>query len=348
MYIFSLDYPEETFGTDEKLEEINKKLKHDLVLANNNEDMKYLKDFLRQRIPLSVKNFKLLDPNDTNLISPEELKSVLYNFKLPQRFVTESVIDPLIMEFRDKQDNSKINYKNFIEHLADYKDINDFFNFKDKHIEKLQSKIIENKDIMLQSLATIRKEEEKKHELLHDLEKNIKIHEEEKIKMREKQIQMDLKELNQINNSQPSKEFNEMLFKNKDEHFKKYKEFENNFSAHPSLRKEIKAKTRYGANPELKSSKWITEQDPKSSMYISETERFNNNLLDYQIKEKQTKQNRYNNKIDIIKYYTDQKDNNSTMSVMLRDQKNRYSLIQRTEKMYRYELINKLRNELIE
>lgn len=290
--------------------------------------------------------FKTLDPKETNLIPVNELKNIIFNFKLPLRFVQESVLNPIIEQFRDRQNEKMINYRNFIEYLADFKELNDFFNFKDKHIERLNDKINASKDQMIQSVVMIKKEEEKKHELLRELEKNIKIHEQAK----EKEKEEDLKRIKQvhINNCQPSKEFNDLIFKDKDIIAKKFKEFEDNFSAHPSLRKEIKAKTRYGANPEIKSTAWITNQDPKSGMYISETDRFKTKDNYFQAKEKELKQNKFQNKINIIKFYTDQKDNKNAMAVMLKEQKKLYSLLQRTEKMYRYELINKIRNQLIE
>lgn len=199
---------------------------------------------------------------------------------------------------------------------------------------------------MLKSVALIKIEEEKKFELLQELEKNIKLHEE----VREKERQEELKrsKIEYINNCQPSKEFNEQIFKGKETLLDKYKEFESKFSAHPSLRKEIKAKTRYGANPPPKNTAWITSQDPKSGMFISESERFNTKDNYFQQKEKLMRQNKYKNKINIIKFYTEQKDNNSAMSVIINEQKKLYSLLQRTEKMYKYELINKNRNELIE
>lgn len=290
--------------------------------------------------------FKKLDPDDTKLIYNNELKDVIYHFKLPQRFVHDSVLQPILDQFKDKDQTDKINYKDFIEHLADYKELNDFFNFKDKHLEKLHNKIVESKDQMLQSVAMIKIEEEKKHELMKDIEKNIKLHEEFKAKEKQEEL-LKIKKL-ETNNSQPSKEFCDLVYKNKDKVMDKYKEFESKFSAHPSLRKELKAKTRYGANPELQSTAWITCQDPKSGMYINEKERFNNKDTYFQQQEKQLRENKHQNKINIIKFYQDQKDNKSTMSVMLGEHKKLYSLLQRTEKMFRYEMINKMRNQLIE
>lgn len=298
------------------------------------------------RIPLSVRTFKKLDPEETFHITQQELKDVICNFKLPPRFINDKVLQPILDQFTDKNDPHKINYKNFIEHLADYRELNDFFNYKEKHLDKLKDKIAASKEQVKNSVILIKKEEEKKHELLKELEKNIKLHEE--VKEKEKQDELKRNKIEYVNNCQPSKEFNELLFKNKEKINDKYKEFESKFSAHPSLRKEIKAKTRYGANPEIKSTAWITSQDPKSGMFINEHERFNNKDNYFQQKEKMLRENKHKNKINIIKFYTEQKDNKSAMSVIINEQKKMYSLLQRTEKMYKYELINKNRNELIE
>ena len=150
------------------------KMKLSLDQANNNDDLKALKEFLRQRIPLAVKMFKTIDKNETNLVNQDEFKHVINGFKLPARFIQEKVFEPIFIEFKDT-DSEKIDYKKFIEHLADYKELNDFFNFKDKHIEKLKKKIEDSKESMIKSVALIKKEEEKKHILFEELEKNKRI-----------------------------------------------------------------------------------------------------------------------------------------------------------------------------
>ena len=289
---------------------------------------------------------KNLDPNDTNLIKKDEFLNVLFQFKLPQRLIQDNVIDPMILEFTDKNQPDKINYKNFIEHVADYKELNDFYNFKDKHLIKIEDKIVSSKNKMVESLVVIKEEESKKHKMLKELEKNLKLFEEQKNKLKEKENNADYEK--QTNNCQPSKEFNDRIFKDRGEIKQKIIDIESKFSAHPSLRKEIKAKTRYGANPDFKDTHWITNQDPKSGMFVNERDRFGQNKTCFQTKEKEIKTQNRKSKIDIIKFYADQKENTSRMSQMLYEQKKNYSLMQRTEKIYRYEKINKTRNELIE
>lgn len=329
--------------SEEKQEEVKKKLRSDLVNSNKNDDIKTIKEFIRQRIPLTVKSFKNLDPNDTNLITKQQFKDVLSSFKLQQRLFVDNLIDPLIEEFKESNNNCEfINYKNFIEHLADFKELNDFFHFKDKHLDKLKNAIDNSKKLVSISNNLIQQEEDKKHILKEDLENEIKKHEEAKHLERLKEIAKS----NEINNIQPSKEFNDLIFKNKELTSKKYKEFESNFSAHPSLRKEVKAKTRFGANPEIKSTKWITEQDPKSGMFISENDRFKK--IDFQKKEHEAKLQKYKSKIEILKNHNDIIDNLGTKTLMVKEHKKMYSLLQRSEKLYKYELLNKLRNELIE
>lgn len=289
---------------------------------------------------------KNLDPNETNLIKKDDFLNVLFQFKLPQRLIQDNVIDPMILEFTDKNQPDKINYKNFIEHVADFKELNDFYNFKDCHLKKIEDKIENSKNKMIQSLVFIKQEEGKKHKMLEELEKNLKLFEQEKYKLKEKENNVDFEK--QTNNCQPSKEFNERIFKDRGEIKQRIIDIESKFSAHPSLRKEIKAKTRYGANPDFKDTHWITSQDPKSGMFINEKDRFGQNVTCYQTKEREMKTQNRNAKINITKFYADQKESQSTMSQMLYEQKKLYSLMQRTEKIYRYEKINKTRNELIE
>ena len=83
-------------------------------------------------------------------------------------------------------------------------------------------------------------------------------------------------------------------------------------------------------------------------MYISETDRFKSKDNYFQKQEKQLKENKHLNKINTIKQYNEQFVNKNALSLVVSDQKKLYSLLQRTEKMFKYEMINKQRNELIE
>lgn len=319
-------------------------MKIDINKASNAEDSKTLKDFIRVRIPLAVKMCKEMDKEENGVIKVNDLKTMIYNFKLPQRFLNDSVLNPLIDKFKDKDEN--INYKNFIEHIVDQKDLNDFFDFKDKHIEKIRNKIQSSKEKMQASYVLIKQEEDKKHALLEELEKNIQLHEEAKQKEKSKDKHNFYEK--HINAYQPSMEFTKQLFKDKEAHAAQYRTFESNFSAHPSLRKEMVVQTRYGANPPYQNTKWITQPTTDSGMFISEGERFSKSNTYFQQQEKQLRTMKYANKINIIQFYNDQNENKKNMETMLKDQKKLYSLNQRTEKLHKYEVINKVRNELVE
>jgi hypothetical protein len=323
-------------------------MKLDLDKANNAEDIKILKDFLRVRVPLAVKLFKQYDTQDTNFINIDQLKEMILNFKLPPKFQHESVLNPLIEKYKNLDDTTSqlINYKKLIEDIVDIKELNDFFNFKDKHIEKIESKIQNSKDKMIESYNLIKQEELKKHSLMKELERNAKLHAEAKLKQKDLENKYLLDK--HPNSLQPSKELNEIVFKDIKQHSDKYKEFESKFSAHPSLRKEVIVQTRYGANPVFQNTKWITQPVSDSGMFLSERDRFSKNNHYFQEQEKHLRTNKHLNKINLIKYYNDENENKKNMENMLKDQKKLYSLLQRTEKMHKYEMINKIRNDLVE
>ena len=322
-------------------------MQYNLSKANNADDIKTLKDFLRVRIPLAIKLCKNKDAKETNFIDINNFKSIISSFKLPLRFNNDSIINPLIEDFKNNS-RDKINYKQLIEYIVDTRELNDFYNFKDKYLYKIENKIKSSENQMKNSLEAIKLEQAKKHELFKELEKNKILDIEAKKHKKVKDEEFDKFYQSKINNYQPSKEFNELIFKDFKKTKDKYKEFESKFSAHPSLRKEVVIQTRYGSNPKVIDTKWITQSLPISGSYISEKDRFSQNINYFQEKEKHLKLNKFKNKINNIKFYNDQVENKFNMDLMLKDQKKQNSLLQRTNKLYRYELINKIRNELVE
>lgn len=341
----SIEYKsEEEYLSGIRLEDLHNKMKNDIILSNNIEDLKTIKEFLRVRIPLSVKLFKNLDEEGTNYIKISELKEMIYNFKLPTRFQNENIINPLIEKYKDVS-GEKINYKDFLDDLVDSKEKNDFFNFKDMYVEKIKKKIINSEEQMEVSKSILKEEEKKKNEIMKELERNMKLHAELIQKGNENnKFEYD----KYVNIYQPSLQFNSHIYKNIKENIEKYKEFEDKFSAHPSLRKEVRIQTRYGSNPPYQNTKWITQSVPNSGMYVSENDRFSKEVNYFQQQEKNLKWNKYKNKINMIKSYNDQNENKKNMENILKEQKNVFSLLQRTDKLYKYEMINKTRNELIE
>ena len=176
----------------------------------------------------------------------------------------------------------------------------------------------------------------------------IKLHQEHLIKKTEYDIKKD-----KISTShyQPSTEFINLIYKDKDKHYTALNEVEDSFTAHPSIIKELKGKTRFGANPRNVNTFGVIQPNSASAMYMSEDERFKvrgNDLIDFvhneRYKNKLRNEAVANRKYNAIKRSQDIADFNS----LLAENKYNISQIGKTKIMQRYEIINKMTNELIE
>ena len=145
---------------------------------------------------------------------------------------------------------------------------------------------------------------------------------------------------------QPSTNFINNIFKNHNEHFEKLNEIEKSFSPLPSLIKEIKGKTRFGAN-KIHNSMNVVQPNEKSALFIDEKKRFDNvdKLVENERyfkfeREKANINKRKNvNKLinEQIEFYRDLEH--------LKDSNKQFT---RTKNLYDYEVQNRLNNFIIE
>jgi hypothetical protein len=149
---------------------------------------------------------------------------------------------------------------------------------------------------------------------------------------------------------QPSTEFINKIFNNKEEYSKKLNEIEKSFL--PSLSNKIRPKTRRGANPILKNTFLVHQPEKNSPMFINEKERFKckslNDKIEFAKIEKENK-----NKIkeywqNIRKKHNDDIQQHINNLELKEKQTKNISMMNKIQRIYEYEFKNKLRNELIE
>lgn len=214
---------EKLFSEGEQTENLKRSMMHNIIEMSKTEDLGFLKEYLRVRIPVLVRHFNE-ETNNEGVCDFEQLRKVVGRFGIPEKFTKEPVLQAIYNQF---EKGDKMDYKKLVDHLLDNKDLNDFFDFKEKYINRLKEKIEQNQNTMQESVKALREEQDAKLKLAEEIAKDIEIHK-KKSESRDKWTQG-------INISQPSTEFINKVFANKSEHFNKHLEIEKEFSAHPSL-----------------------------------------------------------------------------------------------------------------
>jgi hypothetical protein len=103
---------------------------------------------------------------------------------------------------------------------------------------------------------------------------------------------------------------------------------------------EIQAKSRYGATPSHKNTFTIIQSPENASSYITEKERFNvrgKSSIDIVEEDKEKKKIKELNKIKKLASVQKRNDKEARNREYMHEEKNIYSQLQRTIKLYRYE-----------
>ena len=231
-----------------------------------------------------------------------------------------------------------MSFKNFVHEILDTKELHDFYNFKERYVKNMKEKIERSENIIKESMPKLLAEEEAKKLFAKEIENEILIHKKKN----------EIEDKKEINNSVPSTEFINKVFANKDECFRKRQEIEKEMSPHPSLLKginafnliiilEIQAKTRYGGNPQHKNTFYIIQAPENSSSYVSETVRFSTNGKT-EVEKDREKKILYNlHRKEQKKTLTDHLSQNAFLKDYLKEEKDIFSQLQRSKKLYNYE-----------
>ena len=334
-----LEFKEESvYDDDEKVEDLKKNMKMNIIKMNQTDDLNYIEKFLKTKKPAFINNLKLLGFEGGDKIDFDLFKKTFKKFNLPERYLNDEILHAIFDQFKDE--NNLMKYNDFLDKCVKKTEKNDFFNFQDKYINFIQNKIEKTQKI---------KENQKQKEII---EKEIK----NKNFLNNFFLQQ-IEEKNKLNNlntnvndsyshMQPSTNFINNVFKDHNKHFEKLNEIEKSFSPLPSLIKEMKGKTRFGAN-KIHNSMNVVQPNEKSALFIDEKKRFDNvdKLVENERyfkfeREKANINKRKNvNKLinEQIEFYRDLEH--------LKDSNKQFT---RTKNLYEYEVQNRLNNFIIE
>ena len=340
---------EKIFDDGADVENLKHKMKTNIIEMNRYDDLAFLEHYLRTKKPMFISKLKELDLPETEYSNETctfaTFVKVMKRFHLPEKYTNELLLQTIYDKYKSPN-KDEMNYMEYLNYCVNKKEVNDFFDFQNKNLELLNNKILQNTiDNKPEVIAVFNRKHQLNKDLADYYTKQIQEH---LIKQNEYDIKKD-----KITTShyQPSTEFINLVYKDNDKHYTTLNEVENSFTAHPSIIKELKGKTRFGANPRNVNTFGVIQPNTQSAMYMSEDERFKvrgNDLIDFvhneRYKTKLRNEAVANRKYNVIKRSQDVADFNS----LLAENKYNISQIGKTKIMQRYEIINKMTNELIE
>ena len=327
----------------------NNKIDDEILIKTD--EISFLEEFFRLKIPKFAKKIREISGNE-KMVDFNGFKKIIYDFNLPKKFNEENILKNFFNKYliinKDDNNNNIENFnfekfaQNCIKNSINVSEKNDFFFVKDKNLDYLQKKIVNSKSEINLSKKKLESFEQKKKSILNEYLNQI----EENKKKQKEQNQFE----NEINSMQPSTEFINKIFNNKEEYSKKLNEIEKSFL--PLLTNKIRPKTRRGANPILKNTFLDHQPEKNSPMFINEKERFKckslNDKIEFAKLEKENK-----NKIkeywqNIRKKHNDDIQQHINDLELKEKQNKNISMMNKIQRIYEYEFKNKLRNELIE
>ncbi len=221
----------------EQTDNFKKNLRNDVNQLAKKKDVSFLKEFLRLRIPILAQKFMDYQSSEEasdkveNMCDYDTLHNLIKSFNVPLKYTSKDVMNTIYDEFRTN--NNLFNYKHFLDHIVNYKDNNDFFNFKEKFVDGLQKRIDQDRKVLSDLIADndhLIEAEEKVKKAKADVLKD-------QIEHREKKETLNVYDTKYLRNSQPNKEFNMQSFSNQEEYKKRIENVKKTFEPNQDLLK---------------------------------------------------------------------------------------------------------------
>lgn len=221
----------------EQTDNFKRNLRNDVNQLSKKKDVSFLKEFLRLRIPILAQKF--MDYNNSeeargkaeNMCDYDTLHNLIKSFNVPLKYTNKDIMNSIYDEFRTN--NNLFNYKQFLDHIVNYKDNNDFFNFKEKFVEGLEKRIDTDRKALSNLIGEnehlIQAEEKVKQEKLDVLKSQIE--------HRERKEPLNVYDTKYLRNSQPNKEFTFQSFSNQEEYKKRIEDVKKTFEPNQHLLK---------------------------------------------------------------------------------------------------------------
>jgi len=210
-----------------QLENLKNNMRQNISEMSKTNDVNYFRDYFRIRIPTLVKYLNENSETDKqSAIDFDSFHQVIKKFPINEKYTREQLVRAIFNQFI-LSDTDKMDIKSFINNIIDSKEVNDFYNFKERYISNIKEKMSINSDAVQESINLLNSNEKSKKLNAKKLELNI-------LKHKKKQ---NIKKKKEILNPVPSTEFINKMFYNKDFYYQKHQEIEQQMSAHPSLLK---------------------------------------------------------------------------------------------------------------
>jgi len=335
------------------------------IIENNKEiddnvKLKILKDFLSQKSIYFIKNLKEISKekyyftkieyndkinfNNINLnkCNYDKFTKTILSLKPSESFSKEKYIKTLFDEYKDK--DNLVDVKFFLNDLYDKnsKSNNDYMSKLKDNLSDVFKEQVEAKKKDLKHYASENKD---KKDIIYrkkyDLDNHLLIKKENEL--REKRENE--KQITEVNCTVPSTPWIHHIYDKRNEHYNILNRAEYSFSAKPSIKQ--KCNTRFGANPKWRNTAEILVGNELDPTYISEKERFNldrNVGKDDKIKITRVKMGRENRIRTAIQKFEE----SNLAKHFLKEEKNKYSQMEKCKRQFEYEELFKNRNFLIE
>ena len=338
---------------------LNNKIKDNNKEINDKVNLNILKDYLSQRTITFIKNLKEISRDKylfTNIENNDKINMTKNNNKCnydkflqavlslnpPELFSKEKYIKLLFNEYKDK--NDLIDIKNFVNILFENNSKEYMTKLKDHLSNKFKDEIEEKKNSLKNYVLENKNKKLLIYQKKYDLDNQLLIKKDNELKQKIENEKI----TTEINSTVPSTPWIHHIYDKRSEHFNILNRVEHSFSAKPSIKQNsLKGNTRFGSNPIWRNTSEILIGDKFSSTYINEKDRFNLNrdvAKDDKIKNEKIKKGReYRIKTAIQKF-----EENNYIKQFLKEEKDKYSQLEKSKRKYNYEELFKKKNFVIE
>ena len=346
------------------LEEKEQKALNNIIIDNNKQindkvNLNNLKDFIAERTITFIKNLKEiskdkylftniennekinLSKNNLNKCNYDKFSQAVLSLNPSKNFSDEKYIKKIFNEYKDKDNLVDIRY--FVNDLFEKNSKEYMTKLKDNLTYKFKELVEEKRNSLKKYVSENKNKKNLIFQKKYDLDKQLLLKKESQLKEKENE-----KITNEINSTVPSTIWIHHIYDNRNECYNSLNRAEHALSAKSNVKQYfLKGNTRFGANPVWRNTSEILIGDKFSSTYINEKDRFNLNRdvgKDDKMKNEQIKIGRENRIKTAIQKYEE----NNYVKQFLKEEKAKYSQLEKSRRILDYEEIFKKRNFLIE
>ncbi|MCQ2818204.1 MAG: hypothetical protein MJ252_13135 [archaeon] len=333
------------YSEGEQTEDLKKKMRLQLIEKNKADDLKFIDFFFKVKKPSFIAKVKEIMGDkynaSENFCDFATFNAVMLKFDLPTKYLDNSLITSIYEKYKDPEKN-QMNYMAFLDHCMNLKEENNFFDFQSKYINLYEDKVKSFEKAAEEKKKYLNQNNEMIKEWKETYERQI---EEYKDKRRNERKEFLLQ--SSFSHYQPSTEFLNLIFSEREKHFNTLNEAEKKFEPSLSYSGIDQRKTRRGGNPPLKNTFDNIKADPKSGSYLPDSEVFKSYCLTESDEKKMASLNR-NQKNKSIKEAFDRYSGLNAFHENVYFSKKCLSDYFKSQRQLKYQQVNQERNNILE